>query len=423
MQTVQYLLDNREMLLRTTKEFGTPLYVYDGNIIERQYNRLTKAFAGVPLKVKFAMKSLSNQAVLKLLKSIGCGVDCVSFEEVQLALRAGFEPNEILFTPNSVGMDEVRKGIEAGVQLNIDNISILEQFGHDYGSKVPCCIRLNPHIMAGGNLRISTGHIDSKFGISIYQLRHVERIVNHYKIKINGLHVHTGSDILDPSVFLRVADLMFETAQNFPDLEFIDFGSGFKVAYKEDDVVTDIEDIGQQVVKRFNEFCKGYGRQLDLMFEPGKFLVSESGFLLVSVNIIKQTMSTVFAGVNSGQNHLIRPMFYDSYHHVINLSNPEGTPRIYSVVGYICETDTLAWDRKIGEIREGDILAFCNAGAYGFTMSNNYNSRVRPAEVLILDGKPHLIRKRETLDDILRNQVDIQIEPTKAAAKKAKAVI
>ncbi len=405
-----YLAKNANQLTALCSQYGSPLYVYDGDIIERQYQKLTSPFKGVSLKIKYALKANSNQAILKLMKKIGAGLDAVSIEEVQLGMLAGFSANEILFTPNGVSFEEIMKAVELGVKINIDNISVLEHFGHDFGGKVPCCIRLNPHIMAGGNTHIQTGHIDSKFGISIYQLRHVERIVKNYNIKINGLHIHTGSEILDSSVFLRVADLMFETAQSFPDLEFIDFGSGFKVAYKDDDAVTDIEELGTELSQRFAEFCKSYGRQLELWFEPGKFLVSECGFLLVKVNVIKQTLSTVFAGVDSGQNHLIRPMFYDSHHHIANVSNPGGKPRIYSVVGYICETDTLGWDRKISEVREGDILAICNAGAYGFSMSNNYNSRMRPAEVFIYKGKAHLIRKRETIDDLLRNQVDVELD-------------
>ena len=403
-----YLSVKGNQLLDLANTHGTPLYVYDGDIIERQYKKLTSAFSTVALKIKYALKANSNQAILKLMKMLGSGLDAVSVEEVQLGLLAGFSPEEILYTPNGVSFDELKKAVELGVKINIDNISVLEHFGHDYGGKVPCCIRLNPHIMAGGNTHIQTGHIDSKFGISIYQLRHVERIIKNYNIRINGLHIHTGSEILDSSVFLRVADLMFETAQDFPGLEFIDFGSGFKVAYKDGDAVTDIEELGKELSQRFNEFCKGYGKQVELWFEPGKFLVSECGFLLVKVNVIKQTLSTVFAGVDSGQNHLIRPMFYDAHHHIANLSNPSDKPRIYSVVGYICETDTLGWDRKISEVREGDILAICNAGAYGFSMSNNYNSRMRPAEALIYKGKTHLIRKRETIEDLLRNQLDIQ---------------
>jgi len=409
-ETHRYLTTHRDLLLNLCNEYGTPLYVYDAGIIERQYKKIANAFATVPLKVKYACKALNNQAILKLMKQLGSGLDAVSIEEVQLGLLAGFAPDDILYTPNGVSFSEIKQAVELGVKINIDNISILEQFGHQYGSKVPCCIRINPHIMAGGHAHIQTGHIDSKFGISIYQLRHVDRVIKNYNIRVNGLHLHTGSDILDPSVFLRVADLMFETAQAYPDLEFIDFGSGFKVAYKDNDVVTDIADIGKQVSQRFNDFCKTYGRPLELMFEPGKFLVSECGFLLVQVNVIKQTLSTVFAGVNSGQNHLIRPMFYDAYHHIENISNPDGQPRIYTVVGYICETDTLGYDRKISEIREGDILAIANAGAYGYTMSNNYNSRLRPAEVLIEGSSARLIRRRETIKDLLRNQVEAEVE-------------
>lgn len=393
-------------LLEVAQRFGTPLYVYDENTLVKQYQRLVNAFKGVNLRIKYACKALSNLEILRLFHKIGSGLDAVSIQEVQLGLRAGFAPEEILFTPNGVSFEEIKMGVEAGVVINIDNIAILEHFGHEYGGKVPCCIRLNPHIVAGGNQHIQTGHIDSKFGISVHQLRHVERIIKTYNIKVTGLHVHTGSEILDSGVFLRAAELLFEAAQQFRDLLFIDFGSGFKVAYKEDDVTTDIEELGAELSERFRQFCKDYGRELELWFEPGKFLVSEGGILLVKVNTVKQTMATVFAGVDSGQNHLIRPMFYDAYHHIVNISNPQGKPRIYTVVGYICETDTFGWDRKLNEVREGDILAIMNAGAYGYTMSNNYNSRFRPAEVLIRDGKAGLIRRRENLEDLISTQLE-----------------
>ena len=394
-------------LLDIAEEHGTPVYVYDAQIMTTQFNRLKKAFDKVDVKIKYACKALTNIAVLKHFKSLGSDLDAVSIEEVQLGLHAGFSPEQILFTPNCVSIEEIKQAVELGVTINIDNISVLEQFGHFYGNKVPCCIRINPHIEAGGHQHIQTGHIDSKFGISVYQMRHVHRVVTANKMLIIGLHMHTGSDILDSNVFLQGAELLFDAAQQFPDLQFLDFGSGFKVGYKEEDVTTDIEELGNTLSTRFNEFCEEYGRKLELWFEPGKFLVSEAGILLVKVNVIKPTMATVFAGVDSGQNHLIRPMFYDAYHGIINISNPTGTQRIYTVVGYICETDTLARDRKITEIHEGDILAIKNAGAYGFTMSNNYNSRMRPPEVFIVNGKAHLIRKRETLDDLLRNQVEI----------------
>ena len=396
-------------LTDVAQEFGTPVYVYNADKIISQYKRLKNAFNPIDIKIKYACKALNNTAILKLLKNEGSGLDTVSINEVKLGLRAGFAPDEIIFTPNCVGIDEIKEAVELGVHINIDNISILEQFGAIYGNTVPCCIRLNPHIMAGGNSKISTGHIDSKFGISIYQLRHVVRVVKSNNMHINGLHMHTGSDILDAGVFLQGAEILFDCAKDFPDLAFIDFGSGFKVAYKENDVTTDIEELGQLLGSRFTEFCKEYGRDLELWFEPGKFLVSEAGCFLVKSNVIKQTTATVFVGVDSGLNHLIRPMLYDSYHEIVNISNPDGKQRIYTIVGNICETDTFGWDRKLTEVHEGDILCFKNAGAYGITMASNYNARQKPSEVLIYQGKTHLIRKRETLDDIITNEVPFNI--------------
>lgn len=389
------------------EQYDMPLYVYDTAIMERQYMQLKNAFSGANTRIKFACKALNNINVLKFFKNIGAGLDTVSIQEVYTGIRAGFDPKNIIYTPNCVSLEEIELAVQQGVQINIDNISILEQFGHKYGSSVPVCIRINPHVMAGGNINISTGHIDSKFGISIYQMRHLERVIKSEKIRVNGLHMHTGSDILDVDVFLRAAEILFEVTDHFPDLEFIDFGSGFKVPYKPDDYSTDVDDLGKRLTATFHDFCKTYGRDLELWFEPGKFLVSQSGTFLAKVNVIKQTTATVFVGIDSGLNHLIRPMFYNSYHHLVNVSNPEGTQRIYTVVGYICETDTFGWDRKMSEVREGDIIAFQNAGAYGFTMASNYNSRFRPAEVLVHQGKSYLIRQRETMEDLLRNQIEI----------------
>ncbi len=391
------------------REFGTPLYVYDAEKILKQLQTLKNAFSHQKIKIKYAAKALTNINILKLMKMHGAGVDVVSLEEARLALKAGFSPSDILFTPNCVSFKEILEGVEMGLTINIDNISILEQFGNRFRHTLPCCIRLNPHIMAGGNHKISTGHVDSKFGISIYQLPHVMRVVRTNDMHITGLHMHTGSDILDAEIFLKVAEILFGIAMEFPDLEFIDFGSGFKVGYKENDIVTNVYDLGLKLGKAFDTFCESYGRKLEMWFEPGKYLVSEAGVLLVQANVIKTTPATVFVGVNSGFNHLLRPMMYEAYHHIINVSNPKGTQRIYSVVGNICETDTLGWDRKLNEVREGDILAIKNAGAYGFSMASNYNSRVRPAEVLIYQGNALLIRKRETMEDILANQLEVDL--------------
>ena len=396
-------------LLSIAHTYGSPVYVYDANKISAQYERLTKAFAAVPsLRINYAMKALSNVSVLKLMRKLGAGLDTVSIQEVKLGLHAGFAPEQIIFTPNGVSMEEIEEAASLGVQLNIDNLSILEQFGSKH-PQVPVCIRINPHVMAGGNSKISVGHIDSKFGISIHQIPHILRIVENTKMHINGIHMHTGSDILDIDVFLYAAEILFDAAKHFRELKFVDFGSGFKVPYKEGDIQTDIEELGEKLSQRFLEFCKLYGRDLTLAFEPGKFLVSEAGFFLVKVNVVKQTTSTVFAGIDSGFNHLIRPMFYGATHFIENISNPEGKKRFYSVVGYICETDTFASNRQIAEISEGDILCFRNAGAYCYTMASNYNSRPRPAEVLWIDGQAKLIRKAETLEDLPRNQVEIDL--------------
>ena len=394
-------------LIQAASEFGSPLYVYDANKIKHQYKRLVKSFKSVKnLQLNYAVKALSNISILKYLIDLGSGIDAVSIQEVHLALKSGINPEKIIYTPNGVSMDEIKFASELGVKINIDNLSVLEDFGNSH-PEIPICIRINPHIMAGGNSNISVGHIDSKFGISIHQIPHLKRIVENTKIRINGVHMHTGSDILDIDVFLRAAEILFETANHFKDLDFIDFGSGFKVPYYPGDSETNIEELGKKLSKRFNLFCKSYGKNLTLIFEPGKFLVSEAGKFICKVNSIKQTTSTVFAQVDSGFNHFLRPMMYGANHHIENISNPDDTERYYSIVGYICETDTFASNRKISTISIGDLLCFNNAGAYCHTMSSNYNSRYRPAEVLYINNQLKLIRKRENFDDLIRNQINI----------------
>ena len=400
---------NQETLLQIAKDYGSPLYVYDAHKIKEQYNRLTAAFSKVnKLKINYAAKALTNISVLKFINKLGAGLDTVSIQEVRLGIHAGFVPEKIIYTPNGVSLEEIEEVAKLGVQINIDNLSILEQFGTKHPT-TPVCIRINPHIMAGGNTNISVGHIDSKFGISIHQTPLLLRIVKNTKMTINGIHMHTGSDILDIGVFLYASEILFDVARQFEGLEFIDFGSGFKVPYKENDIETNIEELGEKLTERFHTFCKNYGKEVTLAFEPGKFIVSESGYFLTSVNAIKQTTSTVFAQVDTGFNHLIRPMLYGSQHAIENISNPDGKQRFYSVVGYICETDTFANNQRINEITEGDILAFKNAGAYCFMMASNYNSRFRPAEVLWYNDTAHLIRKREVFEDLTKNQILIDL--------------
>ena len=401
------------VLTSIANQFGSPIYVYDSEKMEHQYKRLTQAFQNVPqLRINYAVKALSNVNILSYMHNLGAGLDTVSIQEVKLGLSAGVPAQMIIFTPNGVSLEEIEEAAALEVQINIDNLSLLEQFGSKHPN-VPVCIRINPHVMAGGNANISVGHIDSKFGISIHQLPHIVRIVENTGMRINGIHMHTGSDILDIDVFLHAAEILFTTAKSFYDLEFLDFGSGFKVPYHPNDVETNIEELGQKLGERFQSFCKDYGKEITLAFEPGKFLVSEAGYFLTQVNVVKQTTSTVFAQVNSGFNHLVRPMLYGSQHHIENISNPNGRERFYSVVGYICETDTFANNRRINEISEGDLLCFHNAGAYCFSMASNYNSRYRPAEIFWHQGDAKLIRRAEEFEDLLHNQVALDFAAVK----------
>lgn len=397
------------MYLELAKKHQTPLYVYDADVISRKYNEFKNAFDIKDLKIHYAMKSLSNISILKLFRHLGSGLDCVSIEEILLGLKAGFKPETIIYTPNGVSFEEYKKAINLNVKITVDNISILEKIGQEYPN-LPIYIRLNPHLMAGGNSKISVGHIDSKFGISIHQMPIIKRIIKNYAINVEGIHIHTGSDIIESDVFERVATLILNIADEFENIKSIDFGSGFKVKYKENDLETNIKQVGKTFSKLINEYCKQRNKELTIRFEPGKFLVSEAGKFLTKVNVIKQTTACTFVAVNSGFNHLIRPMFYDSYHKIENLSNPTADKKMYSVVGYICESDTFAEDRLITDVREGDILAFSNAGAYCFSMASNYNSRLKPAEVLVLNGKDYLIRKADVFDDLLVNQTNLEIE-------------
>lgn len=387
------------------EKYGSPLYVYDAGHMEQQFHRLMNAFPGVRLRLNYACKALTNINVLKLFNQLGCGLDAVSIQEVQMALKAGFSNEKISFTPSGINPEEVYQAVGLRIPVTIDSLSLLEKFGKKFGSSTPASIRINPHVMGGGNAKISTGHKGSKFGISFQQLPQILELVNQYHITIRGLHMHTGSDILDINIFIQSADVLFEVAKSFPQLESIDLGSGFKVPYKPGDYETDIELLGRMMTERFNRFCAEYGKPLTLIFEPGKFLVSQAGYFVTRVNVIKETPLTTFAGVNSGQNHLIRPMFYDAYHHIVNISNPDGPVNKYSVVGYICETDTFAWERELPQVREGDYLVFLNAGAYGFSMASNYNSRLRPPEVMIYKGKDLLIRERENFESLIKNQI------------------
>ena len=394
-----------QQLIQVAREFGTPVYVYHAEKISEQFRKLRDAFSKSNVVFFYACKALTNISILRFIHSLGAGVDCSSINEVKLALHAGFLPPQVLYTSNGIGFDEIMEAKNLGVNINIDSLSGLEKFGRAYGHTYPIGIRLRPNIMAGGNLKISTGHDKSKFGIPVDQLNNILALVKKYNIQITDLHIHTGSDIKDADVFVRGIDVLFDIIPHFRELKSIDLGGGFKVPYIPGDGETDIGMLAEKVKHAFDSHPQAKG--LQIWFEPGKFLVSECGYFITQVNVMKETSATTFVSVDSGFNHLIRPMFYDSYHHIENVSNPAGALKKYSVVGNICETDTFAWDRNLNEVREGDYLVFYNAGAYGFEMSSNFNSRYKPAEVMIKDGKSFLIRKRDVFDDLLKNQVEI----------------
>ncbi len=396
-------------LEQVCQQFGTPLYLYDADVIIRQIEQLRSAFTYPKVKFKYAAKALTNISVLKLIRQQGIDLDVVSIEEAHIGLKVGFSAQQIMYTPSGVPFTEIDEAIALGVQMNVDSLPLLRYIGKQYGNSVPCCIRLNPDIRAGGHDKISVGHNESKFGIALSQLDLVVDVVEQYGIVINGLHIHTGSDIKDPEVFVEGAKRLYAAAQYFSNLQYIDFGSGFKVAYKEGDIATDIPPLAQIMEESFREFCQEYGRELEMWFEPGKYIVSDSGYLLTKVTVVKENPGINFVHVDTGLNHLLRPMMYDAYHEIVNITNSVGPLQPYQVVGYICETDTIAENRMLPQVRSGDVLAIKNAGAYGFSMASNYNSRLRPAEVLVYQGEVKLIRQRETLDDILQNQIEISL--------------
>lgn len=397
---------NPEQLLQIAEQFGTPVYVYDADKIKDQYQKLTNGFSVLDTAFFFACKALTNINVLKYIHSLGCGIDCSSINEVKLALHASVPPQKILYTSNGIAFSEIEEAVECGVHVNIDSLSNLQKFGQKYGNRYPVGVRLRPNILAGGNLKISTGHEKSKFGIPVDQLDGLLSIIEQYSIRIKTLHIHTGSDIKDADVFVHGIKVLNDLVPHFPDLEVIDLGGGFKVPYEPDDEETDISHIAKRLKTYLDSHLFSKGKTYQLWFEPGKFLVSECGYLLAQVNVMKENSQQVFAGINTGLNHLIRPMLYDAYHHIVNLSNGQAEEKVYTVTGYICETDTFATDRLLHEVREGDILAIYNAGAYGFEMSSNYNARYKPAEVLVVDGKPLLIRRRDEFADLLKTQVE-----------------
>ena len=394
----------KNILFEVSKKYGLPVYVYDKNKIISQYSKLRNAFINIDnLHINYAAKALSNINILNIMKDIGCGIDAVSIQEVELALYVGFKTDQIFYTPSGVELSEIKKALKLGVQINIDNISALKKIAENLSS-VKLGIRINPNVRAGGNSKISVGDSESKFGLNTSEIQEAKKIISENNISVNGLHIHTGSDIEDINSFLKACDFVFEQAKGFDELEFLDFGSGFKVKYFENDSETDVIELGKRLGDKFLKFNAKRKNKVRMHIEPGKFLVSECGYFLTKVNYVNNRTNKNFIHVNSGLNHFVRPMFYGSKHAIENISSNSEEIKNYSVVGYICETDTFSENVKLKKTQEGDILCFKNAGAYCFSMSSNYNSRFKPPEVLVSNNEIKLIRKRENFKDLIRNQ-------------------
>ena len=398
---------NIKKLKEAEIKFGNPLYVYDLSIIENQFKELKNGFRNIKnFKINFAAKSLSNISILKFMKKLGAGLDTVSIEEVKIGLICGFNNEDITFTPNGVSFNEIEEAYNLKVKINLDSLESIKDFSKKYSS-YPISIRVNPNILSGGNKNVSVGHDESKFGIPLDYLDEISEMENKKNIIIEGIHIHTGSDIVEQDNFQEAFKKIFLVAKKFKNVKILNFGGGLKIPYFEGDSKTNILNLSNSIKKLINDNSFVTENNLKIILEPGKFLVGESGYFLTKVNYVKKTPNKVFVQLNSGFNHFIRPIFYDSYHEIINITNPNDKEYEYDVVGYVCEQDNFALKRKISNVRKGDILCFKNAGAYCSSMSSNYNSRIKPAEVCIWKNKLVKIKERENLNNILNGQIDI----------------
>ena len=368
-------------LLNISQKFGTPIYVYDGNLIQQKFKNLQKHFQDFPHVIHYAMKANENPEILKILKKNGAKIDAVSTGEIQRALDIGFPPEDIIFTPSFPDFDEIDFAIAQNIHLHAGELYILDYLLKNY-PKLSIGLRINPAYSIEGNQKIATAHQNSKFGIPLTDLDIILQKIKG-KLRVESLHIHTGSDVKTWEDLAYSADVLFDLLPKFPDVKYLDLGSGFKVKYQKNDNSIDLNAYAHFIKSRLNDIP----RNLTIHFEPGKYLVSEAGYLLVKINGLKQGYQKKFAGVNSGFHHLIRPMYYDAYHEIVNLSNPNGKLETYDIVGQLCEEDTLAYDRQISEIKPQDILAIKNAGAYGFSMSSHYNLHAKPKEILVLDNQ------------------------------------
>ncbi|MBE6376571.1 MAG: diaminopimelate decarboxylase [Lentisphaerae bacterium] len=390
---------SNDKLISLAKQYGTPLFVYDGELMLERYNDLFRFIPCDRLHIHYALKANYNPALLTLLRDAGAGIDAVSPGEVVLALALGFAPEKIIYTANNMTDAEFDRVMKTGVTVNIGSLSRLKKCAANYpGSRI--CLRFNPDVCDGDNVMTMTGGDLTKFGILLDDADEAKKIADSGNLHIIGLHEHTGSGLQHAESVLKSMDnlMAIATKERFGELEFLDFGGGFKVPYKDDEKAIDYVSMGRQIAEKFENFCENYGKKLLMRFEPGKFLSAQCGKLVVEVNTIKHNRTRTIAGCNSGFPQLIRPVLYGAYHKIVNLTNPAGSPQIYDICGNICETgDRFAEQRELPEIREYDLLAIENAGAYCYSMGSVYNLRPMPSEVVLNNGE--VIDFRRALTD------------------------
>lgn len=386
-------MNTNSKLKKTAEKLGTPVYLYDANIIKRQCKELKKYLSGINLY--YACKANTNLEIIKLIYKEGFGIETVSPEEVAAARKAGVPVSQITFTCGSIDEEEIIFVVKKGIRIHLDSLTQVEIFGKHFSKRKnlqEISVRLNLMVGAGHHSHVITGGPESKFGIDISQIKQLKKLALKYNLRIIGLHQHIGSNILDIPIFLKGIKVMLKNALLFPDLKHLDFGGGFGVPYKPEEKRLDIKNLSLEIKKEILDFRKKYGRHVQMSFEPGRYLVAEAGYLLVRVNDIKRNPTKTFIGVNSGLNHFIRPAMYGSYHAIENLSNNSKKGEEVTIAGNICESgDVFAKNRMIANPKIGNILAIKNAGAYGYAMSSNYNSRPKPKEFLILGNKIKLI--------------------------------
>ena len=397
------------------EEYGSPLYIYNETIIRQRAREMKNLVSYKNFKVNYSAKANTNLAFLQIINDEGLNVDAMSPGEIQAELKAGFKPEDILYISNNVSEEEMKYAIERDIITSVDSVSQLEQFGKiNPGGKV--AIRFNPGVGAGHHEKVITGGKNTKFGVNAEYIPEVKEILKKYNLKLVGINQHIGSLFMDAAPYTESASNLLGIAKNFDDIEFIDLGGGFGIPYKkqEGEARLDLKSAGKILDEFIHEFAKGYGKEVTLKIEPGRYLSAESGVLLGQVHAVKFNGNSKYIGTDLGFNVLARPVMYDSHHEVeIYRNSNENSGKIeeVSIVGNICETgDIIAKNRTLPEILKGDIIGVLDAGAYGFVMSSNYNNRLRCAEVLIReDGQAVLVRERDKLEDLLKPYKMIEI--------------